>query len=47
LKILREIEAEDAKKDWFPNFDLTSFGLGGAIGLAAGIAAAFAFSKSK
>jgi len=44
-KILREIEEEDAKKEWFPHFDLSSFALGGAVGLVVGVGALFALTK--
>jgi len=37
-KITREIEREEEKKEWFPNFDAQSFGLGGVIGVAVGVA---------
>jgi len=46
-KILREIEAEESMQEWFPHFDPSSFGIGAAVGLAVGVAAAFGFYKAK
>jgi len=46
-KILREIEAEESKQEWFPHFDPSSFGIGAVVGLAVGAAAAFGFYKAK
>jgi len=46
-KILREIEEEESKQEWFPHFDVSSFGMGAAGGVAFGLVASYLFYKSK
>jgi len=44
-KIMDKMEKEEMAKPWFPNFDVTSFGIGTVTGVALLAAAAFAAGK--
>jgi len=46
-KIIRELDAEEDKKPWFPSFDQASFGIGAVIGAGIVVVAALASGKVK
>jgi len=46
-KIIRELDAEEDSKPWFPTFDRASFGIGALVGAALVTAVAFGAGKVK